>query len=72
MVWARVVVSGTNLLVCIDDVGTNKSSEFDSEVHRAILFAHIQPNIVKLIGHGGSQCRWMMILMMILLNILQV
>ena len=37
-------------LVFIDDVTADKSNRMNSEVFRAILSAHIQPNAAKLIG----------------------
>ncbi len=48
--WACMAASGTGSLVFIDDVTTDKSSRMNSEVFRAILSAHIQPNASELIG----------------------
>ncbi len=42
--WACMAASGTGSLVFIDDVTADKSSRMNSEVFRAILSAHIQPN----------------------------
>ena len=50
MVWACMAASGTGSLIFIDDVTADKSSRMNSEVFRAILSAHIQPNASKLIG----------------------
>ena len=44
MVWACMAANGTGSLVFIDDVTADKSSRMNSEVFRAILSAHIQPN----------------------------
>uniref|UniRef100_A0A8C5P8K5 Transposase n=1 Tax=Leptobrachium leishanense TaxID=445787 RepID=A0A8C5P8K5_9ANUR len=49
MAWACMAANGTGSLVFIDDV-TDKSSRMNSEVFRAILSAHIQPNAAELIG----------------------
>ncbi len=46
-VWLPVE---TGSLVFIDDVTADKSSRMNSEVFRAILSAHIQPNASELIG----------------------
>ncbi len=59
MAWACMAASGTGSLVFIDDVTADKSSRMNSEVFRAILSAHIQPNASELID-GASQCRWTM------------
>ncbi len=48
--WACMAASGTGSLVFIDDVTADKSSRMNSEVFRAILSAHIQPNASELIG----------------------
>ncbi len=48
--WACMTASGTGSLVFIDDVTADKSSRINSEVFRAILSAHIQPNASELIG----------------------
>ncbi len=48
--WACMAASGTGSLVFIDDVTTDKCSRMNSEVFRAILSAHIQPNASELIG----------------------
>ncbi len=58
--WSMVVVVSwrghvwlpveTGSLVFIDDVTADKSSRMNSEVFRAILSAHIQPNASELIG----------------------
>ncbi len=48
--WACMAASGTGSLVFIDDVTTDKSSRMNSEVFRAILSAHFQPNASELIG----------------------
>ncbi len=45
-----MAASGTGSLVFIDDVTADKSSRMNSEVFRAILSAHIQPNASELIG----------------------
>ncbi len=50
MAWACMAASGTGSLVVIDDVTADKSSRMNSEVFRAILSAHIQPNASELIG----------------------
>ncbi len=50
MAWACMAASGTGSLVFIDDVTADKSSRMNSEVFRAILSAHIQPNASELIG----------------------
>ena len=50
MAWACMAASGTGSLIFIDDVTADKSSRMNSEVFRAILSAHIQPNASKLIG----------------------
>uniref|UniRef100_A0A8C5LQH4 Tc1-like transposase DDE domain-containing protein n=1 Tax=Leptobrachium leishanense TaxID=445787 RepID=A0A8C5LQH4_9ANUR len=50
MVWACMAANGTGSLVFIDDVTADKSSRMNSEVFRAILSAHIQPNAAELIG----------------------
>ena len=50
MVWACMAANGTGSLVFIDDVTADKSSRMNSEVFRAILSAHIQPNASELIG----------------------
>ncbi len=50
MAWACIAASGTGSLVFIDDVTADKSSRMNSEVFRAILSAHIQPNASELIG----------------------
>ena len=50
MAWACMAANGTGSLIFIDDVTADKSSRMDSEVFRAILSAHIQPNASKLIG----------------------
>ena len=42
--------NGTGSLVFIDDVIADKSSRMNSEVFRAILSSHIQPNVSELIG----------------------
>ncbi len=42
--------SGTGLLVFINDVTEDRSSQMNSEVYRDILSAQIQPNGAKLIG----------------------
>ncbi len=42
--------SGTGLLVFIDDVTEDRSSQKNSEVYRDILSAQIQSNGAKLIG----------------------
>ena len=42
--------NGTGSLVFIDDVTADKSSRMNSEVFRAILSDHIQPNASELIG----------------------
>ena len=41
-----------------DDMATNRSSRMNSEVYMATLYAHIRPNVTKLIGRH-SQYRWM-------------
>ncbi len=38
--------------MCIDDVTADRSSRINSEVFKAILSAHIQPNATKLIGRS--------------------
>ncbi len=45
-----MAASGAGSLVFIDDVNADKSSRMNSEVFRAILSAHIQPNASELIG----------------------
>ncbi|KAG1932950.1 tumor necrosis factor receptor superfamily [Pimephales promelas] len=50
MAWACTAANGTGSLVFIDDVTADKSSRMNSEVFRAILSAHIQPNASELIG----------------------
>ncbi len=50
MAWACMPASGTGSLVFIDDVTADKSSRMNSEVFRAILSAHVQPNASELIG----------------------
>ena len=50
MVWACMAANGTGSLVFIDDVTADKSSRMNSEVFRAILSAHIQPNASELTG----------------------
>ena len=50
MAWACMAANGTGSLVFIDDVTADKSSRINSEVFRAILYAHIQPNVSELIG----------------------
>ena len=45
-----MAANGTGSLVFIDDVTADKSSRMNSEVFRAILSAHIQPNASELIG----------------------
>ncbi len=50
MAWACMAASGTGSLVFIDDVTADKISRMNSEVFRAILSAHIQPNASELIG----------------------
>ena len=50
MAWACMAANGTGSLVFIDDVTADKSSRMNSEVFRAILSAHIQPNVSELIG----------------------
>ena len=50
MVWACMAANGTGSLVFIDEVTADKSSRMNSEVFRAILSAHIQPNASELIG----------------------
>ncbi len=57
--WACMAASGTGSLVFIDDVTTDKSSRMNSECFRAILSAHIQPNLQNSLD-GASQCRWTM------------
>ncbi len=52
MAWACMAASGTGYLVFIDDVTADKSSRMNSEVFRAILSAHIQPNASELIGRA--------------------
>ena len=42
--------NGTGSLVFIDDVTADKSSRMNSEVFRALVSAHIQPNDSELIG----------------------
>ncbi len=44
--------NGTASLVFIGDVTADRSSRMNSEVFKAILSAHIQPNATKLIGHN--------------------
>ena len=44
------VMAWAGSLVFIDDVTADKSSRMNSEVFRAILSAHIQPNASELIG----------------------
>uniref|UniRef100_A0A8C5QBF4 Transposase n=1 Tax=Leptobrachium leishanense TaxID=445787 RepID=A0A8C5QBF4_9ANUR len=48
--WACMAANGTGSLVFIDDVTADKRSRMNSEVFRAILSAHIQPNAAELIG----------------------
>ncbi len=50
MAWACMAASGTGSLVFIDDVTADKSSRINSEVFRAIISVHIQPNTSELIG----------------------
>ena len=50
MAWAYMAANGTGSLVFIDDVTADKSSRMNSEVFRAIISAHIQPNAAELIG----------------------
>uniref|UniRef100_A0A8C5N2V1 Transposase n=1 Tax=Leptobrachium leishanense TaxID=445787 RepID=A0A8C5N2V1_9ANUR len=50
MAWACKAANGTGSLIFIDDVTADKSSRMNSEVFRAILSAHIQPNAAELIG----------------------
>ena len=50
MAWACMAANGTGSLVFIDDVTADKSSRMNSEVFRAILSAHVQPNASELIG----------------------
>lgn len=45
-----VIVHGTGSLVFIGDVTADKSSRMNSEVFKAILCAHIQPNAAELVG----------------------
>ncbi len=47
---SRMASSGTGLLVFIEDVTEDRSSQMNSEVHRDILSAQIQSNAAKLIG----------------------
>ena len=46
--WACMAADGTGSLVFIDDVTDDKSSRMRSEVFRATLSAHIQPNASEL------------------------
>ena len=50
MAWACMAANGTGSLVFIDDVTADKSSRMNSEVFRAIVSAHSQPNAAELIG----------------------
>ncbi len=44
MAWACMAANGTGSLVFIDDVTADRYSRMNSEVFKAILSAHIQPN----------------------------
>ena len=50
MASACMAANGTGSLVFIDGVTADKSSRMNSEVFRAILSAHFQPNASELIG----------------------
>ncbi|TKS81341.1 Transposable element [Collichthys lucidus] len=50
MAWACMAANGTGSLLLIDDVTADKSSRMNSEVFRAIVSVHIQPNASELIG----------------------
>ncbi len=47
-----MAANGTGSLVFIDDVTADRISRMNSEVFKAILSAHIQPNATKLFGHS--------------------
>lgn len=50
MEWECMAAHGTGSLVFIGDVTADKSSRMNSEVFKATLCAHIQPNAAELIG----------------------
>lgn len=51
MAWACMFANITASPIFIYDVTADKSSRINSEMLRAILSAHIQPNASELIGH---------------------
>jgi len=53
--WACMAAKETGSLVFIDDVTADKSRRMNSEVFRAILSAHIQPNASELIGRRFTE-----------------
>lgn len=46
--WACIATRGTGSLLFIDDVTADWSIKLNSEVHRPIISAHIQPNAPNL------------------------
>ncbi len=50
MTWACMAANGTGSLLFIDDVTADRSSKMNSEVFKAVISAHIQPNAIKQIG----------------------
>lgn len=50
MVSACMAANGTSSLLLTDDVSGDRSSTVNSELHRSIISAHIQPNTAKRIA----------------------
>ena len=50
MTWVFMTANGMGSLLFINNVTADRRSRMNSEVYRAILPAHIQPNATKLIG----------------------
>lgn len=50
MAWACMVANGTESLVFIEDVTTDRNGRMNSEMYSAILSTQIQLNAAKLIG----------------------
>ena len=48
--WACMAAIRTGSLVCLGDVTAHRRSKMNSEVYRAVVSPHFQPNAVKLIG----------------------
>ena len=46
--WTCMVSSGEGSLVVIHDVTADRRVRMNSEMHRAMLFAHIKPNATEL------------------------